>query len=726
MIDVEDIPSRHNRLERLFAVLGLRTQGKWIIYGIIVGMFAGLGAWVFFYTLAWLRFLLQGHIAGAQLIEPRGEDIINLPITTPFNPWIFFLLPAVGGLLSGLLVYTFAPEAEGHGTDAMIDAYHNRGGKIRARVPLLKSLATLCTMATGGSAGREGPIAQIGGGIGYWLARVLGLNVQERRTMLLMGAGGGLGAIFRSPMGGAVTAIEVLYSEDLETSAMLPTIISSVTAYAIFSSVFGYHSIFVVPAFRFQNPRELVSYAALAIIMVPLGVFYTKFFYSIRDAFRAWKIPRFMKPMIGGLLVGCTGLAFPQVYSGGYGVLQQAILGELSPVLNDALLLMLALLFYKILATTFTIGSGGSGGIFGPTLFIGGMLGGVVGIAGHHLWPEVVTQPGAYVVVGMAGFFAGVAKAPLGAILMTMEMTGGYGLLAPLLLVSVFAMIFTRPWSIYENQVENRLQSPAHLGDYTVNILRELTVEDVFQPADDTVIFINEDMPFSEVKRLIARTSLDTFPVLDTEGRFKGVVSLKTARSAIFEDFLDELVLVRDIQQPATPINVKESLYEALIKFVEADYSQLPVVDPENPDKILGFFTHEDLMKTYRNEMIRRKGAERAMERAPEIHAEQERLMDRKGIGLPGAYKDSVQVEIEIRPEHTDVSFKKIRDVQLPEHCLIAAIRRGKSIIVPRGDTVIEPGDTLVFLTTHSQQYPLREWVSVLEKQGKVKARFIS
>ena len=609
MIDAEDIPSKHNRLERIFAALGLRTQGKWIIYGIIVGTVSALGAWLFFYLLAWFRFLLQSYLAGAPMIEPHGEDIIHIPIDTPFNPLLFFFLPVIGGLISGFIVYTFAPEAEGHGTDAMIDAFHNKRGEIRSRVPLVKSLATIVTIATGGSAGREGPIAQIGGGIGSWLAKALGLNVQERRIMLLMGTGGGLGAIFRAPLGGAVTAIEVLYREDLETSAMLPTIISSVTAYAIFSSIFGYHSIFIIPAFTFHNPWELALYTVLALLTIPIGIFYTKCFYGIRDAFRALNIPRILKPMIGGLMVGCIGLSFPQVYSGGYGILQLAVLGELKTPMTNVAFCMLALMFYKILATSFTIGSGGSGGIFGPTLFIGGMLGGAVGIIGHQIWPEVVTQPGAYVVVGMAGFFAGVAKAPLGAILMTMEMTGGYGLLPPLLLVSVFAMIFTRPWSIYEMQVENRLTSPAHVGDLTVNILREMTVEDVFVPTKDT-FYLPENLPFSEVKKLIAGTPHNTFPVVDMQGRFKGVLSVRVARSGIFEDTLDDLVLVRDIFQPATIVNMQDSLYEALIKFVEADYGQLPVADLENPDHILGFFTHEDLMKAYRNEMIRRKGVE--------------------------------------------------------------------------------------------------------------------
>jgi len=617
----DKIPIRSKRYERIFAILGLRSQGKWIIFGLILGGFSAIGAWLFFYGLAWLRFLLQGWLAGAPVLEAEGEQIIHVALDKPFIPWLFFLLPALGGLVSGLLVYNFAPEAEGEGTDSMIEAFHHKEGNIRTRIPFIKGIASLAVLASGGSAGREGPIAQIGAGIGSWFARVLKFNVEERRIMMLMGAGGGLGAIFRAPFGGAVTAIEVLYKDDLETSAIIPTIFTSVTAYAIFSSIFGYHHIFSMPDFKFNDIRELGLYAVLGFLLFPVGALYANFFHGINKAFKRLRIPRMYKPMLGGLLVGCIGLGFPQIYSGGYGVLQQALLGHLTPEFKTGLLLLLSLMFFKIVATGFTLGSGGSGGIFAPTMFIGGMLGGAVGLVGHHFWPEVVTQPEAYVVVGMAGFFSSMIKTPLGAILMTMEMTGGYGLLAPLLLVTALGMVFTRPWAICEKQLDSRLDSPAHIGDFTVNILRDMKVEDVFQPSEN-ITYVPEDMTFEEVKRLIARTPHNTFPVVDRDGVLKGVLSVRSARAGMFEDTLNGLVLAKDITQPATYLNLSDSLYEALIKFVETDYGQLPVKDPENENRILGFFTHENLMRAYRNEMIRRKVSEDVDEalRAPPKH----------------------------------------------------------------------------------------------------------
>lgn len=309
----EDIAGPRDRIERFFAVVGVGSGGRWIFYGVVIGLLSGTLAWVFFASLQWSSFLVLGKLAGAPPLEPHGERIIHIGVDTPFRRWLFFILPTVGGLISGVIIQLWAPEAEGHGTDALVDAFHNKNALVRTRIPFLKGLATLAVLATGGSAGREGPIAQMGGGVGSWLARKLNLTVQERRTMLLMGTGGGLGAIFRAPLGGAVTALEVLYREDLEAGALLPTVISSVTAYALFSTIFGYDHIFAMPPFKFHDARELLFYLLLGLVIVPVGIFYVKFFYTTRDFFRRLKLPKFIKPAIGGLLVGFIGFLFPGV-----------------------------------------------------------------------------------------------------------------------------------------------------------------------------------------------------------------------------------------------------------------------------------------------------------------------------------------------------------------------------------------------------------------------------
>ncbi|RME51738.1 MAG: chloride channel protein, partial [Deltaproteobacteria bacterium] len=382
-----------------------QQSGRWIVLSIAIGVISGFMAGIFFLLLEWCTHHAFEIWVGMPVVVPEGEEIfshVSAHADSP-NRLLFFLLPIIGGLLSGLLVYTFAPEAEGHGTDAMIRAFHHEKGKIRARVPPIKAISTILTLASGGSAGREGPIAQMGAGLGSWLADRLGLSAFERRIMLLAGTAAGLGAIFRAPLGGAITAIEVPYKEDFETEAMIPCVIASVFAFAVFSSIFGFQHIFKIPDFAFRNPVELVFYAILALVCVPTGIFYIRCFEWMRTGlFPSIPLPRHVKPMLGGLGVAILGLFVPRVYGAGWGQLQLAILGEIG------IKTMLFLGLLKIVATSFTIGSGGSGGVFGPTLFIGGMLGGVVGFLGHRYFPGIVTQPGAYVLVGMAAFFAGV------------------------------------------------------------------------------------------------------------------------------------------------------------------------------------------------------------------------------------------------------------------------------------------------------------------------------
>ena len=229
--------------------------------GLLVGVFSGLTAVTFFYLLQLGKHFTLHFLAGFASPAPEGERILENSGNLHFNQWIFFLLPVVTGLLSGLIVYRFAPEAEGHGTDAMIDAFHNKKGNIRGRVPLIKGIATLLTLSGGGSAGREGPIAQIGAGIGSKIANLLGLSDKERRILLLAGCGGGLSAIFRAPLGGALTSIEVLYRRDFETEALIPTIISSITAYIIFSVfVSVLNRFFSFLTAHFQIPRNYFSF----------------------------------------------------------------------------------------------------------------------------------------------------------------------------------------------------------------------------------------------------------------------------------------------------------------------------------------------------------------------------------------------------------------------------------------------------------------------------------
>ncbi|MGH7290769.1 MAG: chloride channel protein, partial [Myxococcota bacterium] len=295
---------------------------------------------------------------------PPGDAILSAPSspTGPPRAWLLFFLPALGGLISGLIVYTLAPEAEGPGTDEMIRAFHRARGVVRLRVLPVKAIATIVTLATGGSAGKEGPVAQIGGGLGSALATWLGFNARDRRILLLAGTAGGLGAIFRAPLGSAITAIEVLYREDFESDALIPCVISSVTAYVVFVLLVGGQRIFAVPDFPLFTPIEVPGYVLLALLSVPVGRAYIALFRVLRErVFPSVPGPRALRPMLGGLCVGAIGFFVPEAFGVGWGYLQRAIDGQL---MVGSLALIVAA---KILATCFTVGSGGSGGVFGPT-----------------------------------------------------------------------------------------------------------------------------------------------------------------------------------------------------------------------------------------------------------------------------------------------------------------------------------------------------------------------
>lgn len=589
----------HGFWHNLFAFFSAGAT-KRILISVLIGIVSGLGAMAFFFCLEWLRWFCLGYLAGAPAPAPAGEQLVHLVVDTPYRAWLLCLIPMIGGLISGFVVYTWAPEAEGHGTDAMIDAFHNLKGIIRTRVPFIKSFASIVTLSTGGSAGREGPIAQIGAGFGSWLARALGLSVRERRIFLLAGCAAGLGAIFRAPLGAAITSVEVLYREDFESEAIIPCVISSVIAFSMFAFTFGFEPIFATPKFAFRDPRELIFYAGLGLICAPVGMLYVRTFYGTRDLFRKFTIPKHFRPAIGGLGVGLVALVVPQAIGGGYGYIQQAIYGELT------IKIMLMAAAFKIITTSLTIGSGGSGGVFGPTLFIGGMLGGVVGLLGNMLFPDIVQQPGAFVLVGMAAFFAGAAKAPLGAMLMVSEMTWSYGLLPPLMLVSVIAILFNRHSSIYEKQVRNKFASPAHEGDVTVNVLSDLRVSDVFE-SDRSFVALQASMRFRELQNIISSSGQNVFPVLDGEGRVSGLLSIKNIRTVLFEDSLRELLVVGELATEPVTLTADQNLYDALITFLNSGYNQIPVVDyQEGHQKLLGMLNHENVIAAYHSEVSRR------------------------------------------------------------------------------------------------------------------------
>lgn len=584
---------------RFSAYFEFKFTGRWIFYSFLIGIVAGLGAILFYYVQGWIQQISLHDLAGYVPPLPGGESEATAEFTLPLNRWWILAIPTLGGLISGFLVYTWAPEAEGHGTDGVIKAFHQERGIIRTRVPIIKTLASAVTIGTGGSAGREGPIAQIGAGFGSILATKLRLSDTDRRIMVISGMAAGIGSIFRSPIGGAIFAVENLYKEDMETEGLVPAITSSIIGYTVFASVFGWRTIFSTGKYVFQNPIELVFFVVFGLLCALLGIFYVKIFYGVHEKiFAPLKIPRHFKPAIGGFLVGVIGFFFPYILGSGYGWIQLAVYGKL------AIGLMLGAAVLKVFATSFTISSGGSGGIFAPSLFMGAMLGGAFGGIAQDLFPNIVTQPTAFVLVGMAAFFAGAANVPVSVTIMISEMTGSYGLLVPLIFTSTIAYFVARKWSIYSQQLKNRADSPAHRGDLIVDILKEIPVQVAFKPNSDLPKIPN-NLPVQRILPLFADREEDSFPVVNKTGEITGLLSMDTLRAVIGDEAIGEVIVAEDIKTHLVTVTPNENLNQALVKFLKTKYTAIPVVDAENPDKVLGSLSYRDLITAYDDALIK-------------------------------------------------------------------------------------------------------------------------
>lgn len=588
-----------------------RLTGKWMLYSAVVGVLGALGALVFSTLVTYVSDLVLVDLAGYRMPMPGGEgggEFVLSEAIRASRRWLLFLIPTAGGLLSGWVVFRYAPEAEGHGTDAVIKAYHQAQGIIRPRVAIVKTLASSITIGTGGSAGQEGPIAQVGAAIGSSVANLLKMDERDRRMLLIAGVAAGVGSIFRSPLGGAFFAVEVLYREDIESEGIMPAVIAAITGYSIYSTIEGSATVFVTPRFEFINPIELLPLILLAVVCALAGILFTNVFYGTRsNVFGRMTVPPHVKPAIGGFVVGAIAFFFPAVLGSSYGWLQQAIYGNLP------LLLMLGLAVAKIISTSMTIGSGGSGGVFAPSLVIGGMLGGAFGQGLHLVVPDLVAQPGAYVMIGMATFFTAVANVPITATIMISEMTGSYTLLVPLIFSGVIAHLFARRWSLYTQQVRNFSESPAHKLELTPELVSDLTVASIVRYP----VYYHSLSPtntLDEIVSVFTRTQEVVLPVVDPASeagggtpRYVGLVILDAIQPLLREEdeMTSRLIIAQDVSVPFVSVSLDDTVDRVLETFDRVQYPELPVVDRDG--LVVAFLRSGQVLAEYRRAYLRKK-----------------------------------------------------------------------------------------------------------------------
>ena len=575
------------------------------------------------------------------------------------------LVVGLGALLGAILVFRFAPEAEGHGTDAAISAVHHNPRGIRFRAVIVKIVASALTIGSGGSGGREGPTGQISAGFASLLARELDLSPADARIAVVTGIGSGIGAIFGAPLGGAVLATEILYRDDFDAEALLPSFVASFVGYIIFGAVVGFTPIFGFAGnYHFTDPARLPWFALIGVLGGLIGLLYAKCFYGIADLFGQLEIPRWIKPAVGGAIVGLIALAIPEVLGTGYGWIQQGLGRQL---LTLPLWIVLILPFARILATGLSIGSGGSGGIFGPGLVIGAFIGASVWRLFEPVIPSMGHNPAPYVIIGMMCCFGGISRAPLAVMLMVAEMTGSLSILGPAMIAVGLAWFIVRRSddTIYRSQLKSRADAPAQRLLMGMPVLASIPVR---QAMAHPRLVITGGASVATTRRKLIEHGLAGAPVVDGQDRFEGSVSLHSLADA--EEGPDSrLASIIDVSAPT--VSESACLDVAVDAMSTSTQHWVSVLDADR--RVIGTIATSDVVRGYRLGLLA------SLQR---VNAEGDANgSDRVLIG-PGS----------------PLAGRTLREARLPISIIVTTIQRHRDLVVPEGSTVLEGGDELVLI----------------------------
>lgn len=648
---------------------------------LFVGIFTGLGAILFRYLInavAWVGYEFIPEIAPGQ-----GKAYV-------------VFVPAVGGLLVGLLVYYFAREAKGHGVPEVMEAVALRGGRIRPRVALVKSLASSLTIGSGGSAGREGPIVQIGSAIGSTVGQALNLSDNRISNLVACGAAAGIAATFNAPIAGVIFALEVILGR-FSVRNFSTVVIASVAASVVGRAVFGDSPAFNIPfEYGVNSLWEFLFYPLLGALAAIVGVVFTRSLYWMEDFFDTIKrVPEWVKPAIGGMLLGVLAFSYPlvgltqpvtwdrvpQVFNVGYDIIEGALANDV--LLSAAIILLIA----KVVATCLTLGSGGSGGVFAPSLFMGAMLGAAFELGVNRLFPGISAPPGAYALVGMAAVFAASAHAPITAVIILFELTGDYRIILPLMLTVVVATLLSqlmlRGESIYTLKLSRRGVRLERGRD--LDILQGVSVGEVMSQVVETV---DMNMSITQLAEVFVQSHHHGLMVMDEEGKLWGIVTLTDLERSV-EDNLPESTTVAEIATTWPHLQVAypdDTMGDALARMGSRGLGRLPVVAREDPYQLLGLLWREGISQAYTLALTRRE----------EIQGRAKRLQN--------SYADGVEfVEIPLYADGCAIG-KTVAEFSrtMPKDCVLVSIQRNGRVIIPHGDTTFQTGD-VVTAFVHNQ-----------------------
>ncbi|MCC9311414.1 chloride channel protein [Kitasatospora sp. RB6PN24] len=551
-----------------------------MVLALVIGAGAGLGAIAFRWLIKTFTLLLSGHADYAAAGHAANPHV-------PFlGRWFVVLAPVVAGLLYGPLVQRFAREARGHGVPEVMFAVARRGGRIAPQVALVKSLASALTIGGGGSVGREGPIVQIGSALGSTLGRIVRVPEDRMKVLVACGAAGGIAATFNAPLAGVFFAMELIL-RDFTAEAFGMVVLSSVTSSVIGRAAFGDTPFMKLPAFGVHHLSQYLLFALLGALAGAVGVGFTRILYCIEDACDwAWRGPEWARPAVGGLLLGLVLLVLPEMYGVGYPVLENAVAGKY------VIAFLVLLLIGKIVATSLTIGIGGSGGVFAPSLFMGAMLGSAFGATAQHLAPGTTGPVGPYALIGMGAVFAGAARAPITAVIILFELTGEYTIILPLMAAIVLATLTSRALSrdtIYTLKLRRRGIDLDHQP--TTPPLAGLTVATAMDPLPPA---LDETTPLAKAADLLAASPHGALPVITADGAYLGIATASSAAELLADGDHDDTAIDAITHRPAL-ITAETQLSDALGLLVNANGRGLPVLDAGHTH-LTGWLTHQSVL----------------------------------------------------------------------------------------------------------------------------------